>query len=89
MARLSFTANLHSHVACPDRELSARTVRELLNAYFDEAAEVRSYVLDDQGALRKHVVVFINGVAARDRTHLSDEVPDDATVCVMQALSGG
>jgi hypothetical protein len=31
-------------------------------------------VLDDQGAVRKHVVVFVDGTAIRDRARLSDAV---------------
>ena len=43
--------------------------------------------LDDQGVLRKHMVVFVNGNAIGDRATLSDPVPKDAEVYVMQALS--
>ena len=50
---------------------------------------LRSYVLDDQEALRKHVSVFIDGTQIADRRSLSDPVPDGAEVWVMQALSGG
>lgn len=49
----------------------------------------RSYVLDDQGLLRKHMIVFINGETVRDRDQLTDAVTDDAEIYVMQALSGG
>jgi hypothetical protein len=46
-------------------------------------------VLDEQGTLRKHMAVFINGESIHDRIHLSDPVPPDGEVYVMQALSGG
>lgn len=32
----------------------------------------RPYVLDDQGAVRRHMVVFVNGRQITDRTRLSD-----------------
>jgi hypothetical protein len=35
------------------------------------------------------MIVFVNGAMTRDRRALSDPVPADATVYVMQALSGG
>ncbi len=89
MATVSFTANIQRHVPCPSMTVSGRTVRDLLNAVFAENAKARGYVLDDQGALRRHMVVFINGRPLRDRVGLSDEVADGAHVCVMQALSGG
>ena len=33
-----------------------------LDAYFATAPRVRSYILDDQGRLRRHVAIFIDGV---------------------------
>jgi hypothetical protein len=46
-------------------------------------------VLDDQSALRKHMNIFVNGNRVLDRTHLSDPVPSDGEIYVIQALSGG
>jgi sulfur carrier protein ThiS len=46
-------------------------------------------ILDDQGGLRRHVVVFVGGEPVRDRTRLTDAVAPDAEIAVMQALSGG
>jgi hypothetical protein len=33
--------------------------------------------------------VFVNGARIRDRTHLSDRLPENAEIYVLQALSGG
>ena len=46
-------------------------------------------ILDDEGALRKHVSIVVNGATIRDRAGLSDAVGPDAEIFVMQALSGG
>lgn len=46
-------------------------------------------MLDDQGHLRTHVVVFIDGLRSTDRIALADPLAPDARVFVMQALSGG
>jgi molybdopterin converting factor small subunit len=89
MARVIFTANLQRHVACPPGEASGATVRAVLDAVFAQNETARGYVLDDQGALRKHMLVFVNGEQIHDRTGLSDPVAADAEVYVMQALSGG
>ncbi|HZL71135.1 MAG TPA: MoaD/ThiS family protein [Planctomycetota bacterium] len=89
MARVTFTANLQQHLAAPPIEAAGRTVREVLEAAFRDNPKLRSYVLDDQGAIRKHMVVFVNGRAIADRIGLADPVPDGAEVYVMQALSGG
>lgn len=47
------------------------------------------YIVDDQGALRKHLAVFIDGRPIRDRQRLSDALAADSRVYVVQALSGG
>ncbi len=47
------------------------------------------YLLDDEGRLRKHMVVFVDGVAACDRDGLADPVDVNSEILVMQALSGG
>ena len=89
MPRLVFTPNLQRHVACPPGEVPGRCVRDVLEAYFAANARARGYVLDDQGDLRKHMVIFVDGVQVHDRTRLSDPVPEGGEVYVMQALSGG
>lgn len=50
---------------------------------------LRSYVLDEQGHLRKHVNIFIDGTMIKDRTRLSDPFSDSSEIYIMQALSGG
>jgi hypothetical protein len=72
MARLSFTGNLQRHVDCPSLAVSGGTVAEALADAFARAPQLRGYVLDDQGAVRKHVVVFVGGTPVRDRERLSD-----------------
>jgi len=89
MVQVTFTANLQRHVACPPERVVGETVRDVLDSVFAANERARGYVLDERGALRKHMVVFINGQPVRDRTTLNDPVPEGAEVYVMQALSGG
>jgi molybdopterin synthase sulfur carrier subunit len=89
MARVVFTANIQRHVACPEAEAAGQTVREVLENVFAENPQARAYVLDDQSALRKHMVVFLDGKMIRDRARLADPVSDASTIYVFQALSGG
>ena len=89
MAKVSFTANMQRHVPCPDCEAEGETLGDVLEAVFAENTAARSYVLDDQGALRKHMTVFIDGRQVRDRQGLSDAVAKDSDIHVIQALSGG
>jgi len=45
--------------------------------------------LDEHGAVRKHMVIFIDGTMIRDRMTLTDPVTPSSEIYVMQALSGG
>ena len=89
MPTVRFTQNIQRHVACPTIAVSGSTVREVLDAYFSEHEQARGYVLDDQAALRQHMAIFVDGRQIRDRVGLSDAVPPDATLDLVQALSGG
>ena len=89
MPRVAFTSNLQRHVECPPQDVSGQTVRQVLDNVFETNQRLRGYVLDEQGALRKHMVIFIDGQAVLDREQLSDPVAVTAEVFVFQALSGG
>jgi sulfur-carrier protein len=87
--RVSFTSHLSRHVDCPTELVDGTTAREVLENYFSKHPKVKSYLLDEQGALRKHVVVFVGETQASDPKNLTDPVGPDQEVYVMQALSGG
>lgn len=89
MPKVAFTPNIQRHVACPATTAPGRTVREVLDAVFADNPRARGYVLDDQGALRRHMTIFIDGRMIADRERLSDTVGDTSSITVFQALSGG
>ncbi len=89
MPKVSFTPNLERHIHAPRVESPGTTVREVLDGVFADNPRLRSYVLDDQGRLRQHVAVFVNGELVEDRRELSDSVGQADELFVMQALSGG
>jgi sulfur-carrier protein len=84
-----FTQNIQRHLACPTLEVSGATLGCVLEAYFQVHARARGYVLDDQGRLRQHTAIFIDGSQLLDRESLSDPVPANAVIDLVQALSGG
>ncbi|MEQ1700659.1 MAG: MoaD/ThiS family protein [Ilumatobacteraceae bacterium] len=89
MPTISFTKNLRRHVDCPPAEVAGESVAECLAAYFVTYPRVRSYVLDEQGSVRKHVVVFVGADQLRDPARQTDPVEPATEITVMQALSGG
>ncbi len=89
MARVTFTSNLRRHVDCATVEAGGQTVREVLNSVFESNDRLRTYILDDQAALRKHMTILVDGKRVSDLAGLSDAVRPKSEVYVMQALSGG
>ena len=89
MPHVTFTQNLQRHIACPPIVVAGDTVGASLEAEFEAYPKLQEYVLDEQGALRQHVVVFVDGAPTNDRQRLADAVPPTAEIYVMQALSGG
>jgi sulfur carrier protein ThiS len=79
---------LQRHVPCPPVSVQASTVREALEQVFAREPRLRGYLLDDQGVLRRHMAVFVNGNRVKDRRTLADPV-SEGEVSVLQALSGG
>ena len=67
-------------------DVEADDLAGVLEGLFARHAELRIHVLDEQGALRPHVMLFHNDVAVRDRAR---DVAEGDQVTVLQAVSGG
>ena len=70
-------------------QVPAGSVAEVLQAVDGLAPGFTNYVLDERGALRRHVNLSINDRMVIDRKTLTDQVPEDGTLYIFQALSGG
>jgi sulfur-carrier protein len=89
MPTVEFAQALTRHVACPPQRVDAGTLRDALDRAFLAAPGMKSYVLDEQGAVRKHVAVFLNAQMIASRTDLDVAVKPEDKVMVIQALTGG
>jgi sulfur-carrier protein len=89
MCHLVFAPSIQRHVPVPETDVSADTVGSALDAAFARQPALRGYVVDDQGALRRHLAIFIDGRPIRDRQWMSDALRPESRVYVVQALSGG
>jgi sulfur-carrier protein len=86
---VSFTPALRRFLPVPAAQVEGVTVGEALAAVFASRPALRGYVLDDQGALRRHVAVYVNGEPVRDRARMTDPAGACDEIYVFQALSGG
>lgn len=89
MATLVFTQQLSRFTEVPEVDTPACQLRDALDSAFTINPRLREYVLDEQGHLRLHVVIFIDGRRVLDRQRLDDTLLSDSRVYVLQALSGG
>ena len=89
MPTVSFTRALQRFLPALTTAVDGATVGAALAEVFATQPALRGYVLDDQGALRRHIAVYVNGRLVNDRTGLTDPVGPRDAIYVFQALSGG
>ena len=89
MATVRFTSHLARHRPTPVLVAEGGSVAEVLEAALAADPLLRGYVLDDQGRLRRHVNVYLDGALIADRLRLTDPVMPGSEIYVLQALSGG
>ena len=89
MPLIAFTQQLRRFTDAPEVQAHSLVLRAALEEVFGHYPRLRGYVLDDQGHLRTHVVVFIDGQRVQDRVRLDDVLQPASRVHVLQALSGG
>jgi hypothetical protein len=89
MAKIYFTSHLRALAPDGPVQVAGATVGDALAAVFAELPHVRGYVLDERGALRKHVCVFADGARLPCNATLNHAIAPESKLYVMQALSGG
>lgn len=72
-----------------DTPTSGDTLKDVLKEVETSYPGIRSYILDEQGSLRRHVNIFIDGTLINDRVSLSDRFTEKSEIYIIQALSGG
>ena len=61
MAVFKFTSHLQSFVNSAPGEAAGETVGVVLSAVLEGRDQLKSYILDEQGRLRRHVMIFVDG----------------------------
>jgi molybdopterin converting factor small subunit len=68
-----------------EHELAGATVVELLRALETSHPEIGGWILDERGAIRRHINVFVNG----ERGTAATAVGSEDRVEVLPAITGG
>lgn len=69
--------------------VEAEDVRSALDALFSEMPQLKVHIIDERGAMRRHVNCFLNDRSARSVEAMQAPVEDGDVVTVLQAVSGG
>lgn len=89
MAKIAFTRHLEAVGPCQLVDYAGATVGELLDAVAADYPRLKGYVLDEQGRVRKHIAIFVDGELKPRQSALALPVGEASQVYVFQALSGG
>lgn len=90
MPHVKFTKNLQRFFpTLTDSVVDGCTVAEVVAALDKRYPGLAGYIVDERGALRQHVNVFVGDEMILDRQKLQDVVNENSRVYVFQALSGG
>ena len=65
------------------------TVREALNGLWLQHVGLRDRVVNEQGALRPHVNIFLNDENVRRKQMLETSVEDNCEITILPSVSGG
>lgn len=89
LATIAFTQHLRTVGPVQEQACPGATLTEMLDALHPHYPRLKDYVLDDQGRLRKHVAIFVDGVMTPREHALDRPLGEASRVYVFQALSGG
>ena len=90
MIRLRFTSHLEKFFpGLGELQLQAPDVAALVRLADERFPGLAGYVVNEHGALRPHVNIFIGEELIEDPQNLSDVLRDGDVVTILQALSGG
>lgn len=89
MAFVVCTPRLHQVGPIASSYFAGADVAAVLRAMHHDYPQLTHYLLDDQGRVRQHLAIFVDGVMVPRQSVLQHPAADKAEIYIMQALSGG
>ncbi len=91
MPQVKLTAHLGKFFPDTHRilQVDGSTIREIVTQLNLQCPGLGDYLVTEQGSLRQHVNIFVNGTMIKDRATLQDVVAAESEIYIVQALSGG
>ncbi|UXI67747.1 MoaD/ThiS family protein [Tahibacter amnicola] len=69
--------------------VTSQRLDQALDALFQQHPQLRGYVVDEHGTVRRHVAIFIDGQSITDKSALAVPLRESSEIYILQALSGG
>lgn len=90
MVQVNFTSHLEVFFpSLKSQQIIAVTLSELFFKLNQLYPGLSSYLLEDNGVIRKHVNVFLDGVLVENKSNLNVSIVEVSEIFILQALSGG
>ncbi len=90
MVQVNFTSHLEVFFpTLKSQQIIAVTLSELFFKLNQLYPGLSSYLLEDNGVIRKHVNVFLDGVLVENKSNLNVSIVEVSEIFILQALSGG
>ena len=84
-----FLTDFTNGVSGIELKSSPTTVREALNELWQMHIGLRDRVVTEQGQLRQHVNIFLNGENVRRKELLDTPVSEHGEITILPSVSGG
>jgi sulfur carrier protein ThiS len=89
LATIAVTSHLQAIGPAEPLRRPGSTVGAVIAALEPDFPLLLNYILDDQGRVRRHIAVFVDGDMRPRDTVLTEAVDEASEIYVFQALSGG
>ncbi|MDQ3473174.1 MAG: MoaD/ThiS family protein [Acidobacteriota bacterium] len=84
-----FLTDFTNGVSIIEIKSSPETVRQALDELWGLHAGLRDRVVTEQGQLRQHVNIFLDGENIRRKELLETAVPENGEITILPSVSGG
>ena len=84
-----FLTDFTNGVSSIDLKSSPKTVRQALEELWGLHVGLRDRVVTEQGQLRQHVNIFLDGENIRRKELLETAVPENGEITILPSVSGG
>ena len=90
MTKIKFTQALNRFFPdLKDLDVEAKQLSDVIVEINQHFPGLSNYILEENGSLREHLNIYLDGEVIMDRFGLSDNIDKKREIVIFQAISGG